>query len=196
VRAQPDVRAWRLPEGASALDRATLAAWKRWAVWVRPVLAAGALMAAGHLAMAVVLGWSRGPFADVRDFAVMVKWTRSALPAAVASCDPSGRCGTVGPSIAAVAWWGIGAQIVAALTGAATAWPVLRQHARPGLLGATAGAAAGLGHIAVSRTVAIAPVGAVAMMVQVAALVALVAPVPLGAFVGHLTARRSAAPSA
>jgi hypothetical protein len=192
VRTDPDLRAWRLPEGASFLDRATLASWKGWATWAQPVLAAAAFMMAGHLAVAVVSGWSRGPVADVRNLAVLVKWGHSALPAGVASCDLSGQCATLGPSRDLVAWWGIGAQIVAALAGALVAWPVLRRHPRPALLGSTAGLAAGIAHVAVSRTVAVTPWGAVAIAVQVAAFAAIIAPVPFGALVGHLIAVRRA----
>jgi hypothetical protein len=111
------VQAYRLPEVASCLDRATLAVWTLWLGWARPALLTTALIVLGHLVLAVATD------------AVTWPWL-----------------GTV-PSLGdPIRWWVLG-QLVTALAGALAAWPVLRAHPHPTALEAIAGVLAVAAHL-------------------------------------------------
>jgi hypothetical protein len=143
------LHAYSLPEGASRLDRATLAAWRGWDAWIRPTLLAAILMIAGHLAIALLSGTgSSGGPTDFRQWRLLVKW----------GANPPPLIGpTMSPSVLHA--WSIGSQSAAALVGALVAWPVLKRHPRPALLGVAAGVVATVVHLWAAHLFTLAPLG-------------------------------------
>jgi hypothetical protein len=143
------LRAYALPGGASRLDRATLAVWRGWDTWIRPTLLASFLMIAGHLLIALISGaGSSGGPSDFRQWRFLVKW----------GANPPPLTGTlISPFV--LHSWSIGSQAAAALVGAFAAWPVLKRHPRPALLGAAAGLAATVVHLWAAHLFTLAPLG-------------------------------------
>jgi hypothetical protein len=188
---------YTLPADASLLDRLTLSAWKKWDAWVRPALAAAALMIAGHVAVSLVLrgGGSAG---GLRQWTLLVTWATSPPPTLNSVPNPL-----------AFHAWAIGAQVLAALLGGLCAWFALRRHPRPALLGAAGGVVAGAAHSFAASLFTLEPLGyrGFAGVVSLAggqterlllgsawsnglAVAALWSPVLFGAAIGHLIGHR------
>jgi hypothetical protein len=147
------VEDYRLPEGAGALDRASLAAWKAWEGWVRPAIAVAALAILGY----VVVGWLVGlpsPDASLSPYRYLVRW--ASLPRPPLASPSFDGTSTYGPS---VLWWAIAAQAAAAGAGAAAGFWLLRRARRPVAVGALAGLVVGVLHVAVAGLWTLTPLG-------------------------------------
>jgi hypothetical protein len=199
---------YRLPTGASALDRGTLGAWKAWAGWIRPALIVAVLAVVAH----IVVGWLAGlpsPDASFSPYRYLVRWASHPTPPLI---SPSLDGQTYGSS---TLWLAIGAQTVATAAGAAVGYLLLRRSRRPVTIGALAGLAASSLHVALADRWTLHPlgyIGSVGVAVTVPSsladaeihvyagstmqnalgVVALWSPVALGALVGWLARRRGA----
>jgi hypothetical protein len=146
------VEDYRLPDGANPLDRGTLIAWKVWFGWIRPILLLAALMVIAHL----IVGWLAGvPSRDASSspYRYLVRWrSYPAAPLVSPSYD-----GTIYGQW--VLWWSIGAQMVAAATGAVAGWFPLRQSRRPVTIGALGGLVAVVVHVSFAGLWTVHPLG-------------------------------------
>ena len=155
-----EVDRFELPDGASRLDRATLAVWKLWGVWVKPIVIVTLVMG---IAMAVTgtIVAGRGGF--------------------VAPWSPTNYAPAVMPGQSLIeanggAWLrGIGAQVVATLVACLAAWPFLRRaRSHAVVVAVLAGAIVTVAHLTVSHQWAVmSPIVAAPTRYQVAAQISL-----------------------
>ncbi len=181
MRASSSVQSFVLPEGAPWLDRATLRAWKAWDAWARPVLAAAALMVVGHMLIALVSGFNAN--AGFNTWRLLVKWGPQPLYPVPHGASHFILVGGTGIGSAVLAW-SVGAQLVASLTGAFAALPVLRRHARPVILGIAAGLLATIVHVTASHSWTIYPLGGAPIVYGVTGLFGLWSPALFGPVAG------------
>jgi hypothetical protein len=202
------VEDYRLPSGASALDRGTLSIWKAWIGWIRPALLLALLAVLAHLVMGWLVGlpspdWSFSPYR------YLVRWASHPYPPLI---SPSYDGQTYGPW---VLWAAIAAQLLAVAAGAILGYPLLRRSRRPVAIGALAGLVAAVLHVAFAGLWTRHPLGFIGSMgvpvtlpssladaeirvyvgstVQNAlGVIALWSPVAFGALVGWLARRRRA----
>lgn len=187
------VRSYRLPEEAPWVDRATLALWKEWDAWLRPLLAAAIVMIAVHILLAFVSGIV-GPW-DV-NLRYLTRWGPEpsattfviGLPSFVIF-GPSDLAAGL-PSTQALGW-SVSWQGTASIAGALAVWPVLRRHRRPAALGAVAGLVAVLTRLAAGRLFTWTPFGAAAGILWNSLAVLVLWSTPMfGAVVGWRIASR------
>ena len=152
-----DVRHYRLPEDAPASDRATLALWKAWATWVRPVLFATFLMMIASAVTGTTIAKSGGHVAV---------WS----PA-----NYSGFVSLSGEAQSLEGEWikGLIAQAVAVLVALAVAFPVLKRSLHPAMVGAMSGVIVVALHLTWSHQWSLEPIAGATAPYQVVAVVAL-----------------------
>ena len=152
-----DVRHYRLPEGASALDRLTIKVWKAWATGLRPVLFATILMVIASAITGTMLAKSGGHVAV---------WSPANYSAAV---PVNGRV-----PLPDGEWLrGIIAQAVSVLVAIAAAWPVLRRSLYPPAVGAVSGLIVVALHLTWSHQWSLQPIAGGTTPYQLAALLVL-----------------------
>lgn len=180
------VHNYSLGQGASRLDRVTLSVWRAWDGWIRPTVAAVALIVIGHLFVALASGITPNRV-TFNAWRYLVKWGANPQYPVPHGSATFLLLGGTGVS-RGILTWSIGAQVVASLVGAFAAWWVLKRNPRPVGLGLIAGTAAAVVHVAMSRTFTLYPLGGAAAGYNVAALIALWSPILFGAGVGRLAA--------
>ena len=171
-----DVHDYRLPEGASALDRSTLVLWKSWVTWLRPLFLAVAVMTIASAVVGTFIAKSGG---------FVAVWS----PANYAPAVPIGDVSLV--QMYEGAWTrGILAQFVSVVVAAAAVWPILRRASRPVGVGALSGLTVVALHLTRSHQWTLEPIVAAPATYQTAALAALwLLPLVTGTM-GLLIARR------
>lgn len=169
-----DVRHYRLPEEASASDRVTLALWKAWATWIRPVLFATILMVIASAITGTSIAKSGGHVAV---------WS----PA-----NYSGFVSLSGEAPSPEGEWikGLIAQAAAVLVALAVAFPVLKRSLHPAMVGALSGLIVVALHLTWSRQWSLEPIAGGTAPYQAAAVVALWILPAAAAVLGAFLARR------
>lgn len=152
-----DVRHYRLPDEAPVSDRATLALWKAWATWIRPVLFATVLMVIASAIAGTSIARSGGHVAV---------WS----PA-----NYSGFVSLSGEAASPEGEWtrGLIAQAVAVLVAMAVAFPVLKRSLHPAMVGALSGFIVVALHLTWSRQWSLEPIAGATAPYQLVAVVAL-----------------------
>ena len=167
------VAVYRLPANAGRLDRATLAFWRAWDGWIRPLLWTATLMIAAYVLIGQVSGVGGGS-SGVSGLHYLVRWRRGPA-ASVSGTYPRGTLIVFGgsPSATRGASWAVGAAFVASIAAAAAARRVVRRNAHPERLAVVAALVVTLAHLWLARLFTLTPLRPAAVGWNVAAVVAL-----------------------
>ncbi len=152
-----NLQAYFLPEGAGRLDRVTLAFWKAWDGWLRPILTAAATMAAVAVLVALLSSVGEGPVKD-RPWRFLIRWAPV----------PSPGVGLVRDASEWAFAWSIGAQVLTAALSVVAVSRILRRNRWPVLVGAGGGVIAVTAHLWTGHLLSLHPLGNGALFVSMA----------------------------
>ena len=192
-RTETRLAAYRLPENAGRLDRATLGFWRAWDGWIRPLLWAATLMVAAYVLIGQLSRIGGGSSSGVRGLHDLVRWRRGPAES-VSGTYPRGTVIIFGgsPSATSGTTWAIGVAFAASIAAALAAQRVVRRNAHPERLAVVAALAVTLAHHWFARLFTLTPFPPGAGLGRNVAAVAALWSLPVFAFVAARYPRRTA----